>query len=64
MIEPFLLATTDRDDLVFDCFAGTGTTGVTAPRNGRRFLGIELNPQYARIARSRLRADARAEQVA
>lgn len=64
LIERFLLATTDPGDLVLDCFAGTGTTGVAALRNGRRFLGVELNPQYARIARSRLKAQARLERVA
>jgi hypothetical protein len=41
LVERFLLATTDEDDLVFDPFAGTATTGVAAVRNKRRFMGIE-----------------------
>jgi len=39
---------------ILDPFAGSGTTGVVALRYGRRFLGIELNPQYLDLARERL----------
>ncbi|MBD0694030.1 DNA-methyltransferase [Streptomyces sp. CBMA123] len=42
---------------VLDPFTGTGSTGVAALREGRRFLGIELNPHYADIAEQRLRAE-------
>jgi DNA modification methylase len=55
LIEKFVLATTDRGDLVFDPFAGTSTSGVAAVRNGRSFLGIELNREYAKIGRDRLK---------
>lgn len=41
---------------VFDPFAGSGTTGAAALRLGRSFLGVELNPDYCRIARERLAA--------
>lgn len=44
----------DKEDLILDPFAGSGTTGVAAIRLGRRFLGWELNPEYAAIARRRL----------
>lgn len=40
--------------LVLDPFAGSGTTGVVALRHGRRFLGLELNPAYAAMARRRI----------
>jgi DNA modification methylase len=43
--------------LVLDPFAGAGTTGVVAARLGRRFLGIELNPDYAEMARRRITED-------
>ena len=39
---------------VLDPFAGTGTTLVAAKRLGRGYLGIELNPEYALMARERL----------
>ena len=45
-------------DLVLDPFAGSGTTGVVARRLSRRFLGIELNPEYAEMARRRITDDA------
>ena len=58
LVEQFVLATTNKGDLVLDPFAGTATSGVAAVRNGRRFLGIELNPVYAKIARDQLAAEA------
>lgn len=48
---------TDPDDLVFDPFCGSGTTGVACLRLGRRFLGIEIDPKYAALARERLSAE-------
>lgn len=41
--------------LVLDPFVGTGTTGVVAARLGRRFVGIELSPTYAEMAREKLK---------
>ncbi len=49
-----ILSSTRQDDLVIDPFFGSGTVGVVCQELGRRFLGIELNPEYAEIARSRL----------
>ena len=40
--------------IVLDPFAGSGTTGLVAIREGRRFLGIELSPEYADMARRRI----------
>lgn len=48
----------DPGELVWDPFAGSGTTGVAALRLGRRFLGHEVDPGFADIARERLRAEA------
>lgn len=49
----FTLDFTDPDDLIVDPFAGSGTTGVAALRTGRRFIGIEIAPEYAAVARKR-----------
>jgi hypothetical protein len=40
--------------LVLDPFAGAATTGVVARRFGRRFVGVELNAAYVKMARRRL----------
>jgi DNA modification methylase len=40
--------------LVLDPFFGTGTVGVVATRLGRNWLGIELNPEFLRIAEQRI----------
>jgi site-specific DNA-methyltransferase (adenine-specific) len=46
----------DRDGLVLDPFAGSGTTGVGALLEGRRFLGLALSPEYSEVAAERLQA--------
>ena len=46
--------TPTRPGTVLDPFCGSGTTGLVAMREGRRFLGIELNPEYAEMARKRI----------
>jgi DNA modification methylase len=46
---------TDRGETILDPFAGSGTTGVAAIRNGRNFIGWEKDPKYHAIADRRLR---------
>lgn len=45
-------------DTVLDPFGGAGTTGVVASGNGRNAVLIELNPQYAEMARARIGLEA------
>jgi len=47
-----------EDGTVLDPFFGAGTTGLVADRLGRDCIGIELNPEYAEIARKRIKGDA------
>lgn len=42
---------------VLDPFCGSGTTGIAALREGFSFIGIEREPEYAEIARARIRSD-------
>src|SRR5262245_42313005 len=42
-------------ELVLDLFAGTGTTCAVAKSMGRRYVGIDLNPAYVRMAEERVR---------
>ena len=44
-----------RQDIILDPFAGTGTTCVSALKNYRRFLGIDISPEYCQTAEDRLR---------
>jgi site-specific DNA-methyltransferase (adenine-specific) len=43
-------------DTVLDCFLGSGTTGIAAAQLDRRFIGIELDPQYFETAKKRIDA--------
>ncbi|MDF1732520.1 MAG: site-specific DNA-methyltransferase [Minwuia sp.] len=50
-----ILVTATRDnDIVLDPFFGTGTTGAVAKRLGRRFIGIDREEKYCRLAQNRI----------
>jgi modification methylase len=49
-----LLACTKPGDVVLDPFFGTGTTGAVARRLGRRWIGVEREPAYIKVARERI----------
>jgi modification methylase len=49
-----VLASTRLDEVVFDPFFGSGTTGSVAKKLGRRYIGIEQDPQYIALAQKRL----------
>lgn len=42
-------------DVVLDPFNGAGTTTAVAQRLGRRFVGIDISPEYCAVARNRLK---------
>jgi site-specific DNA-methyltransferase (adenine-specific) len=45
---------TAPDQIVLDCFMGSGTTGVAALRAGRQFVGIEMDATYFAMAQQRI----------
>jgi modification methylase len=51
-----LLACTKPGDVVLDPFFGTGTTGAVARRLGRRWIGIERERSYVKVANERIRS--------
>ena len=54
LIEPCMLAGCRPGGTVLDPFLGSGTTAVVASKHDRGYIGIDLNPEYAKIARERL----------
>ena len=54
--EWFIKLFTDPGDLVLDPFLGSGTTAIAAKRLGRRWLGIEMQPEYIAQAEEALAA--------
>lgn len=55
MIERIVLASSKKNDLVLDCFAGSGTTALVCKRLGRNFIGCDSNRRYVLAARRRIR---------
>ena len=53
-LEMLVRACCPPDGVVLDPFCGSGTTVVASARLGRRWIGIDVNPHAARIARQRL----------
>src|SRR5687767_8743424 len=51
-----LLACTKPGDVVLDPFFGTGTTGAVARRLGRKWIGIERERSYVKVAKARIEA--------
>ena len=54
LVERMLKAGCPENGIVLDPFFGSGTTGVYARKANRNFVGIELNPEYVKIAENRL----------
>lgn len=54
LIRPCIKASTHQGDQVLDPFFGSGTVGLVCQEESRKFIGIELNPEYVALAASRL----------
>ena len=54
LAEICIRAGSPQNGIVCDPFCGAGSTGMAAIKHGRKFLGIELVPQFAAIARQRI----------
>jgi DNA modification methylase len=54
LVEPCILAGCPEGGTVLDPFVGSGTTGVVAERLQRNFVGIEINPEYWKMAVERM----------
>lgn len=58
LMEYLIKTYTNPSETVLDFTMGSGTTGVAALRNGRKFIGIELDPTYYGIACDRVLTEA------
>ena len=54
LAERCILAGCPRGGIVLDPFFGSGTTGLAAVKNDRRYIGIELNAKYCELAKERI----------
>ncbi len=54
LLAKIILASSNKNDLVFDPFLGSGTTAVTARKLGRNFVGVEVDEYYCCAAEKRL----------
>jgi len=57
LIEPIIKAACPDNGVVLDPFAGSGTALRVARKLGRNFIGIEINPEYAKMCEARVRGD-------
>lgn len=57
LVEPCIKAGCPEGGTVLDPFAGAGTVGLVADRLRRRFVGVELSPEFSRMAHERITGD-------
>lgn len=55
LMEELINIHTKENEIILDPFMGSGTTGVAALKNKRKFIGIEIDNKYYEIAKERLK---------
>lgn len=54
LLEYIIETSSNENDLVLDCFMGSGSTGVACKNTNRDFIGIELDEKYFNTAKERI----------
>ncbi len=54
LIEPCILAGSEKGDIILDPFMGSGTTAMVAKTHGRHYIGCELHEDYGKLIQKRL----------
>ena len=55
MIERMVKASSNKGDVVLDCFIGIGTTAIASKKLGRNFVGCDNNKNYVKLAKNKLK---------
>ncbi len=55
LLDRIVLASTKQGDIVLDPFSGSGTTGLAACKEGRQYIGIDLEKDYLSVSRKRFK---------
>lgn len=55
LITPCILVGSRPDDIILDPFNGAATTGIVSLKHGRKYIGIDLNPEYIALSEKRLK---------
>ena len=55
LIKKLIIPTTKQNDLILDCFSGSGTTAVACQQLNRKFIGCEIDKKYYDIAMNRIK---------
>ena len=63
LLENFVNFLTNENDVVYDPFCGSGSSGVAALLHGRKFIGSEISEEYCKITRERIEEVTRSEHI-
>ena len=54
LLEDLILELSDENNIILDCFMGSGSTGEACLCNNRKFIGVEIDEKYFNIAKDRI----------
>lgn len=57
LVKNCILTTTDKKDIVLDCYSGSGTTALVCVKTNRNYIGIEINPKFIEEANARIQKE-------
>ena len=55
MFSYLVRVSSNENDLILDCFSGSGTTAIACINTNRHYIGFELEPKYYEIANERIK---------
>lgn len=53
LLRNFIKISSDKKDLILDCFMGSGSLGIACKEEGRSFIGFEINEEYSLLSNTR-----------